>query len=88
MTGLVLRACLLASIITICGCASSSAASPSGSQPDVDLSYEATLEKCRRLQPGRLNRRMSLPPTSLHISECLRKRGWAPDGSRYLPDSP
>jgi hypothetical protein len=78
-----LRFCVLGSIVAICGCASSSAASSSdASQSDEEAGYEATLEKCRRLQPGRLNQRMNLPPTSLRVSACLRKRGWAPDGSR------
>jgi hypothetical protein len=72
-----LRLCVLGSVIAICGCASAS-----GSPSDADSSYQAALKKCRRLQPGRLNQRLNLPPTSLRVSECLRKHGWAPDGSR------
>jgi hypothetical protein len=69
----------------ICGCASSSATPPDNSQLDSDLSFEQTLHKCRKLQPGRLNQRLNLPANSLRVSECLGERGWEPDGSRHLP---
>lgn len=80
-----LRVCVLAAIVAIAGCASNSTATPRTAQLDADLGYEATLHKCRKLQPVRLNKRMNLPPNSLRISSCLRKRGWQPDGNRASP---
>lgn len=81
----VLRACALAAIFAVSGCASGAVAESDTQKVDTHQSFEATLRKCRRLQPGRLNHRMNLPPTSLRISRCLRKFGWHPDGSRDEP---
>lgn len=81
----VLRACVLAAIVAMSGCASSTLGLSDQSKMDADTSFEATLRKCRKLQPGRLNKRMNLPPTSLRVSECLRKLGWQPDGTLYTP---
>lgn len=83
----VLRACALAAIVAVTGCASSASGQSDQRKLEAQTSFEATLRKCRRLQPGRLNKRMNLPPTSLRISRCLRKLGWQPDGSRAEPDS-
>ncbi|WP_129643173.1 hypothetical protein [Peristeroidobacter agariperforans] len=82
----VVRACALAAIFAVSGCSSSAVAVSDRRNVDTNQSFEATLRKCRRLQPGRLNQRMNLPPTSLRVSRCLRKLGWQPDGSRYEPD--
>ncbi|MDY6949051.1 MAG: hypothetical protein SXG53_25430 [Pseudomonadota bacterium] len=72
-------------ILMICGCASSSATTPDSHQFDAQPGFEATLHTCRKLQPGRLNQRLNLPADSLRVSECLRQRGWEPDGSRSAP---
>lgn len=81
----ILRACALAAIVAVSGCASSAIGLSDQRKLEAGTSFEATLRKCRRLQPGRLNKRMNLPPTSLRISRCLRKSGWEPDGSRSEP---
>lgn len=78
-----LRACALAVIFALSGCASGA----DRENAETSQSFEASLHQCRKLQPGRLNQRMNLPPTSLRISRCLRKLGWQPDGSRYEPAS-
>jgi hypothetical protein len=83
----ILRACTLAAIVAVTGCASSAMDLPDERKLEAETSFEATLRKCRRLQPGRLNKRMNLPPTSLRVSRCLRKLGWQPDGSRIEPNS-
>ncbi|WP_116811051.1 hypothetical protein [Steroidobacter cummioxidans] len=81
----VLRACTLAAVLAVSGCASSQAAVSDQPEVEAEQSFEASLRKCRRLQPGRLNQRMNLPPTSLRVSQCLSKLGWQPDGTRYAP---
>lgn len=43
---------------------------------------------CRMRQPGRMNRRVHLPPTHPGVAGCLRRRGWNPDGSRIVQPSP
>jgi hypothetical protein len=81
----VLRACALAAVIAVSGCASSAVGLSDEKKADTEASFEATLRKCRKLQPGRLNKRINLPPTSLRVAQCLRKLGWQPDGSPYTP---
>jgi hypothetical protein len=50
----------------------------------VEKSFSATLHQCRMQQPGRLNRRLALAATRPSIAQCLRRRGWTPDGSPVL----
>jgi hypothetical protein len=69
--------------LAISGCASHSAESPQGTAVASRVSYEQTLRTCRKLQPGRLNHRLNLPPQSIRVAACLRKRGWHPDGTPY-----
>lgn len=67
---------VVAVIAAISGCVSQPVASSSVTQIDTGQKYEAALHECRKLQPGRLNKRMNLPATSLRVSACLREKGW------------
>lgn len=46
--------------------------------------FPQALGICRMRQPGRVNRRVHLPPTHPGVAGCLRRRGWNPDGSRIV----
>lgn len=46
------------------------------------LSFEQALHECRMRQPGRLNKRRNLPPTSGGVSRCLKRHGWSSSGER------
>jgi hypothetical protein len=81
----VVRACALAAVVAVSGCASTPVGLSDETNGVTDAGFEASLRKCRKLQPGRLNKRMSLPPTSLRVAQCLRKLGWQPDGSPLTP---
>lgn len=48
--------------------------------------FHEALQTCRLQQPGRINRRVHLPPTSPGVARCLSRRGWNPDGTPRLPD--
>lgn len=52
-------------------------APPTASSP----SYHDALSICRRQQPGRMNKRVHLPPTHEGVARCLRYYGWLPDGA-------
>lgn len=54
---------------------------PAANGPAVETFPEA-LGICRMQQPGRVNRRVHLPPTHPGVARCLRQRGWNSDGSR------
>lgn len=55
--------------------------SPAADDPAVETFSEA-LGICRMQQPGRVNRRVHLPPTHSGVARCLKRRGWNSDGSR------
>jgi hypothetical protein len=74
--------CATAALV-ISGCASNSSESSHGTAAEPRVSYQQTLRTCRKLQPGRLNQRLNLPPQSIRVAACLRKRGWQPDGTPY-----
>jgi hypothetical protein len=42
--------------------------------------FDRALHECRMQQPGRLNRKLNLPPTSLGVSRCLKQYGWTSSG--------
>lgn len=44
--------------------------------------FSQALGICRLQQPGRVNRRVHLPPTHQGVARCLKRRGWNTDGSR------
>lgn len=85
--------CAAASLLAISACASNdvgpsrigASQAAAAAQPS---SYEQTLRQCRKLQPGRLNKRLNLPPDNLRVAACLRKRGWQPDGTPHGDRAP
>lgn len=46
------------------------------------LSFKQALHECRMHQPGRLNKRRNLSPTSSGVSRCLKRHGWNSSGER------
>lgn len=53
----------------------------------VPETFGEVLGICRMQQPGRVNRRVHLPPEHAGVARCLRRRGWNPDGSPILQKS-
>ena len=68
-----------------CGCAVAGANDPPIYLSRVDFNVSAkaaeraayydSLRVCRLQQPGRLSRKMHLPPTQTNVARCLRGRG-------------
>lgn len=48
----------------------------------AEVTFDNALHDCRMKQPGRVNRRLNLPPTSPGVAACLRQNGWETDGAR------
>lgn len=66
----------LVASIGIGGCALGLRSHDDSKQP----SFTQALHECRMHQPGRLNRRLNLPPTSSGVSRCLKRHGWSSSG--------
>lgn len=43
--------------------------------------FSQALSVCRLQQPGRVNRRVHLPPTHPRVAACLERNGWLPNGT-------
>lgn len=76
--------CVLAALLT--GCISQGELQTTLPPETAKHTFHETLQKCRLQQPGRLNRRVHLPPTSPGVARCLMRRGWNPDGTPRSPD--
>ncbi len=50
-------------------------------QDSMSGTFSQALSQCRLQQPGRLNRRVHLPPTNARVAACLKRKGWLPDGT-------
>lgn len=63
------------------GCISHGELQPAPTNGRAKQTFHEVLQRCRLQQPGRLNRRVHLPPTSPGVASCLSRSGWNPDGT-------
>lgn len=73
------------SLVSVCGALllatiTSGCTAISTSSKSTNAGFDSTLSACRLWQPGRLNKRIRLPPTHSGVARCLKRQGWLPDG--------
>lgn len=68
------------SAILLNGCVLPGGRSQSG-EPET---FAQALHACRESEPGRLDRRHTVPADRPSVQRCLARKGWHPDGSPRL----
>lgn len=61
------------------------AACAAGPGASAGPAYDAALAACRAQHSGQASRTIGLAPDDSHIADCLRRKGWQPDG-RPVPN--
>ncbi len=78
------RGAFVAAVVVVSACTLVACESLPGSRaepPAATAAFDEALHGCRMKQPGRINRRLSLPPNSPSVTACLHRLGWESTGS-------
>jgi len=79
------RTCVLFALL-LSGCVIDPVSDDGTPAPGQPPNFQQALRTCRLQQPGRLNRRVHVPPTHPRVAACLQRYGWQADGAP-LPET-